>query len=67
MFFDKLHDALENGTSLDMDFRCSGRDGCFEKDQLFAVWEKKDVEMLISRLQECIHPLTTEDVTNEGA
>jgi hypothetical protein len=34
-----------------MDFACEGRDGCFESDdQMFAVWERADVEALIARL-----------------
>lgn len=50
---DKIFDAKNNGTSLRMDFDCQGRDGCFEKDQLFAVWEKEDVMALINRLKRC--------------
>jgi hypothetical protein len=53
-FFNKLEEAQINGVSLKMDFDCGGRDGCFEDDQLFAVWEKEDIEALINRLQKCI-------------
>lgn len=49
-----LDDALQTGRSFRMDFNCQGRDGCFESNELYAVWEKEDVESLISRLQECI-------------
>ncbi len=49
-FVDKLNDSRENGTSVPMDFNAIGRDGEFVEDQLFAVWERKDVEDLIVRL-----------------
>ena len=53
-FGNKLDDALELGKSLTMDFDCQGRDGCFDQDQLFAVWEKKDVVALIGRLEKLL-------------
>jgi len=50
-FSDKLHESAETGKSLGMDFDCLGRDGCFEDDnQMFAVWERADVNALIQRL-----------------
>jgi len=51
---EKLFDSQENGTSLAMDFECQGRDGLFEDEQLYAVWEPQDVAALIERLQQCI-------------
>jgi len=53
-FSDKLRRAQETGESLAMDFHCPGRDGLFEPDQLFAVWEPDDVLALIERLKECL-------------
>lgn len=50
----KLNEAEINGTSLAMDFETEGRDGCFEDNQLFAVWEKQDIEQLIERLKRCL-------------
>lgn len=48
----KLFESAETGKSLAMDFDCQGRDGCFEPDeQMFAVWERADVEALIERLK----------------
>lgn len=38
---------------LTVDLNIQGRDGLYDEDQLFAVWEKEDVELLIERLQEC--------------
>ena len=52
--YDKLEAAQHKGASLSMDFNCEGRDGLFEPEQLFAVWEKADVEGLIARLQQCL-------------
>lgn len=53
-YSDKLFDAAELGESLAMDFDCLGRDGCFDADQLFAVWEPADVAALIERLKRCL-------------
>lgn len=49
-----LHMAQETGKSLVMDFETEGRDGCFEENQLFAVWEKRDIEQFIGRLNRCL-------------
>lgn len=49
-FCDILDDSVKNGTSFALDFECEGRDGLYEEDQLFAVWEKDDVIGLIDRL-----------------
>lgn len=53
-FSDKLCAAQVGGVSLAMDFQSLMRDGCFDNDQLFAVWERADVEALIARLQETL-------------
>lgn len=47
---DELELARTAGKSLRMDFETQGRDGCFEEEQLFAVWERADVEALLKRL-----------------
>jgi hypothetical protein len=49
-FCDKLEDCRKNGTSVNMDFYCESRDGFFEEDQLFAIWEEKDKLDLLKRL-----------------
>lgn len=36
--------------NIPMDFDGGGRNGCFKYDQLYAVWDRKDVEGLIARL-----------------
>lgn len=53
-FGELLDRAERTGESLVMDFESEGRDGCFEKDQLFAVWEEADVRALIERLKRCL-------------
>lgn len=45
-----LEESELTGKELAMDFECEGRDGCFEDDQLFAVWSRQDVAQLIDRL-----------------
>jgi hypothetical protein len=47
-----LHDAEKDSTlELPVEYYATGRDGCFEEDQLFLVYSKKDVRDLIKRLQ----------------
>ena len=47
--FDLMH-----GGEFDLDFDCTERDGYFDKSQMFAVYEKKDLVGLIDRLQKCL-------------
>jgi hypothetical protein len=49
-----LDESETTGRELVMDFNFEGRDGCFEDDQLFAVWSKEDVAQLIERLKRCL-------------
>lgn len=51
---DKLTDAEENGTSFKLDLDCGSRDGMFDEDQLFMVYEKSDIERLIESLKDCL-------------
>jgi hypothetical protein len=37
--------------SVEMDFDCLTRDGVFDDEQLFSVWEEKDITAFISRLE----------------
>jgi hypothetical protein len=50
----KLDLSEQTGCELAMDFDCQGRDGCFDDDQLFAVFSNLDVEQLIERLRRCL-------------
>jgi len=40
--------------SVEVDFENTSRDGMFEDEQLYAVYEKEDVEKLIARLQQTL-------------
>jgi hypothetical protein len=52
-FANRLNSAQETDESLLMDFNATDRDGCFDEDQLFAVYDKRDIEMLIGKLNRC--------------
>lgn len=56
--FSDACDKMEQGESVAMDFECTQREGLFDEKQLFAVYEKEDVEMLIQRLQKSLNPAT---------
>lgn len=45
-------ERMELGESLPTDFESSGREGLFDDKQLFSIYEKNDVDVLITRLQE---------------
>lgn len=51
---DLLERSARDGISVPLDFDTTGRDGCFEKGQLFAVWETADVQGLIAKLQSAL-------------
>lgn len=61
-FSDKLHSAKETGENLRMDFDITSRDGCFDDNQLFAVYDKRDVEMLTDKLNRCVKSAYTKKV-----
>jgi hypothetical protein len=46
-----LHEALTNKTSFKMDYDCSMRDGLFDEDQYYAVWEPEDIQGVIDILE----------------
>ncbi len=49
-WFDTLQAAEDGTPTPPLDYNLIGRDGCFDADQLFAVFERHDVEALIARL-----------------
>ena len=51
---DILDRCRETGESFSMDLYSTGRDGCHDEDQLFAVFEGQDVRQLIDKLRDCI-------------
>ena len=53
-FFNLLDKAEKDSNfSIKMDFNSCGRDGLFEENELYAVWEKEDIEKLIELLNTC--------------
>ena len=52
-FSTKLFESEEIGSDILMDFDCTDRDGCFDDNQLFAVYDRRDIEMLINKLNRC--------------
>jgi hypothetical protein len=48
--YEIIERAEKSGESFAMDFNCLSRDGLFDQDQLFLVWEKADVDALKERL-----------------
>ena len=54
-FVDKLDFAKKNKTTLFLDFlENSNRNGCYDNNQLYAVYEKQDIEGLINTLKNCV-------------
>lgn len=47
-------ELMEKGQSVPMDFDSSQREGLFEDEQLFAVYEVEDVKKLITRLENAL-------------
>lgn len=47
-------ESLINGTSIAMDLDEQSRDGTYDIDQLFAVYEVADLEAMIRKLQQCV-------------
>lgn len=56
-YFDWLEAMISGSPSGPLDFECGGRDALFDADQLFAVWEKPDIEGLM-RLLTKAHDVT---------
>ena len=52
---DKLFAAMQDpNLSIPVYFEAYSRDGMFEDDQMFAVYEKADIEGLVKKLSECL-------------
>ncbi len=43
----------DSSYSITLDFESGGRDGLFDDEQLFAVYEQKDIDGLINTLKKC--------------
>lgn len=53
-FEDGIDAMVAGEQSPPFDYDSYGRDGLFDQDQLFAVFEKRDVEAMIAHLQEAL-------------
>lgn len=53
-YFEALTKAEEGKISIRADYEGSSRDGIFEEDQLFCIWDKEDIGRLISTLQKSL-------------
>lgn len=49
--FAVFESMLKGEHSPPLDYECDGRDGLFDEDQLFAVWERDDLQRLLARLR----------------
>lgn len=47
---DVLIEAEENKTSIKLDFNCCERDGLYDENALYAIYEPGDIEKLVSKL-----------------
>lgn len=45
---------MENGESHEVELNSTGRDGRYDDDELFAIWEKSDVQALIAKLNDSL-------------
>lgn len=45
------YDRLDKGESLTLDVDRSGRDGLYEENEKFLIYEEKDIRILIEKLQ----------------
>jgi len=60
----KLDIAVKLGSSLNTNYNIEGRDGCYDDNELFAVYERQDVLKLINRLSDCVK--TDYKITDRG-
>lgn len=55
-FHNILDGCVKNEANIQMTFDSTFRDGLFDDNQLFAVWNSIDIARLIERLQGCLFP-----------
>ena len=59
-----LMDAAMNGKEFSLDLDCGERDGCYDESDMFAIYDKKDLDKLIVRLIEVLNR-SKEDESND--
>lgn len=57
-------EKAESGASFSLDLNCSSRDGLFDADQLFVVFEQADLEAYRDLIESCI-PAVLEDKASQ--
>jgi hypothetical protein len=53
-FMDKVRQCEKGQAELRNDLECEGRDGLFEEDELFVVYDRTDILQLVNKLQELL-------------
>lgn len=53
--FETINDAEENGAQFVMDLDCGSRDGSFEENDMFAIYDKSDLKRLVERLSDTLN------------
>ena len=51
---EEIERSIKRGWSVDPDFSVETRNSMYDENQMYAVWEKEDIERLIARLNECL-------------
>ncbi|HIH4537064.1 TPA: hypothetical protein ACYSFK_002669 [Citrobacter freundii] len=51
---DLVFSAVENGENIPLFLHSETRNGMFDEKQMYVVWDKQDIQVLIERLQECL-------------
>ena len=51
LYVENLRDTFKD---FETDLDCSGRDGCYDDNDLFVVWDKKDIKKLYDFLGNCL-------------
>jgi hypothetical protein len=51
---ESIMNAVNKGSSFTWDLETAGRDGLYDRDEMYAVYENADIEQLIERLKDCI-------------
>lgn len=44
----------DNQDYFELDYECAGRDGCYDDEDVFVVWDKKDIKKLRDYLDNCL-------------
>jgi len=51
---DAIEESVKSGKSIKIDLYVEQRNAMFDEHQMYALWEKEDIEILIERLKQCL-------------